>query len=202
MSFELPKLPYETDALEPHMSAKTLELHHGKHHRAYVDKLNDAVEGTPLAKRSIEDLVRSQSGGIFNNAAQVWNHTFFWQCMTPEGSDNPGSALSDAINSDIGSLDELKQELAQAATTHFGSGWAWLVVGADGKLHVLSTSDAETPIRNFQVPLLTLDMWEHAYYVDYYNEKQKYVRAYLDHLVNWKFADENYSEWMASCEAA
>ena len=202
MSFELPKLPYPTDALEPHMSARTLELHHGKHHQGYVDKLNDAVKGTPLAKRSLEDLVRTESGGVFNNAAQIWNHSFYWQCMSPDGGGKPGRALAEAIDNDIGSLDAFKKEMAQVATGHFGSGWAWLVIGADAKLHVLSTADADTPIRNLQVPLLTLDMWEHAYYVDYFNDKDKYVNAYLNHLINWQFADRNYAAWVASCEAA
>ena len=202
MSFELPRLPYALDALEPHLSAKTLELHHGKHHQAYVDKLNDAVEGTPLAECSLEELVRSQSGDVFNNAAQIWNHSFYWQCMTPDGGGKPSGTLAEALDRDFGSLDDFKKEMAQAATSEFGSGWAWLVVGADGKLHVLSTTDAETPVQDFQIPLLTLDMWEHAYYVDYHNEKGKYVSAHLDHLVNWGFAESNFADWTAMREAA
>lgn len=202
MTFELPSLPYAIDALEPHLSAKTLELHHGKHHRTYVDKLKRAIEGTTFADRGLDELVRTLSGADFNNAAQIWNHSFFWQCITPDGGGKPSGALAEAIDRDIGSLDRFKQEMAQAATGEFGSGWAWLVIGADGKLHIFSTTDAETPIRNFQFPLLTLDMWEHAYYVDYYNEKDRYVRAYLDHLVNWSFAEQNYADWTAIREAA
>lgn len=202
MSFELPSLPYAIDALEPHLSAKTLELHHGKHHQAYVDKLNNAIEGTSLSDRSLEDIVQSQSGDLFNNAAQIWNHSFFWNCLSPEGGGKPAGALAGVIERDFGSLDDFKRDLAEAATSEFGSGWAWLVVGADGKTHVLSTTDAETPIRRFQVPLLTLDMWEHAYYVDYHNEKDRYVGAYLDHLVNWTFAERNYADWTAMREAA
>ena len=193
MSFEKPPLPYAVDALQPHLSSKTLELHYGKHHQAYVDKLNKAVAGTSLENSSLEELMQTQGGDVFNNAAQIWNHSFYWQCMSPKGGGKPGGALADAINRDIGSLKELKQRLAEAAMTQFGSGWAWLVIGADGKLHVLNTTDAQSPICDFQIPLLTIDMWEHAYYVDYYNEKGKYVNAFLDHLLNWSFAERNYA---------
>ena len=193
MSFERPPLPYAIDALQPHLSAKTLELHYGKHHQAYVDKLNKAVGGTSLESLSLEELMQTHGGDIFNNAAQIWNHNFYWQCMSPKGGGKPSGELADAIRRDIGSLKEFKQRLAEAAVTQFGSGWAWLVVGADGKLHVLSTTDAESPICDFQIPLLTIDMWEHAYYVDYYNEKGKYVETFLDHLLNWPFAERNYA---------
>lgn len=202
MSFELPSLPYAIDALEPYVSAKTLELHHGRHHQAYVDKLNKAIEGTSMEKSDLETLVQTQTGGIFNNAAQTWNHSFYWLCMKPDGGGSPRGALAEAIERDIGSLNDFKQQMAEAATSEFGSGWAWLVVGADGKLHILSTTDAHSPISQFQAPLLTLDMWEHAYYVDYHNEKDKYVGAYLDHLLNWEFAQENFSDWTANRKAA
>lgn len=202
MKFELPPLPYAKDALEPHLSAKTLELHHDKHHQTYLDKLEKAIAGTPLAEKSIEEVIQTQSGGVFNNAAQFWNHGFYWHCMTPNGGGEPGGALAGAIHRDIGSVDDFKQQLAEAATTEFGSGWAWLAVGADGKLRVFSTTDAETPLQNFQIPILTIDMWEHAYYVDYYNEKHKYVSAFLDHLLNWEFAQQNYERWLEQREAA
>jgi len=202
MRFELPPLPYAKDALEPHLSAKTLELHHDKHHQAYLDKLKKAIADTPLAEKSIEEIIQTQSGGVFNNAAQFWNHAFYWQCMRPDGGGKPEGALAEAIRRDIGSMDDFKQQLAEAATTEFGSGWAWLAVGADGKLRVFSTTDAETPLQNFQIPLLTIDMWEHAYYVDYHNEKDKYVSAYLDHLLNWEFAQQNYEQWLEQREAA
>ncbi|MDX1431239.1 MAG: superoxide dismutase [Gammaproteobacteria bacterium] len=202
MKFELPPLPYAKDALEPHLSAKTLTLHHDKHHRTYLDKLEKAIADTPLAAKSIEEIIQTQHGDVFNNAAQFWNHGFYWQCMSPSGGGEPRGALADAIRRDIGSLDDFKQRLAEAATTQFGSGWAWLAVGADGKLRVFSTTDAETPLANFQIPILTIDMWEHAYYVDYHNEKQKYVSAYLDHLLNWRFAESNYTHWLEIHEAA
>lgn len=201
MKLELPPLPYAKDALEPHLSAKTLTLHHDKHHQTYLDKLKKAIADTPLAEKSVEEIIQTQRGDVFDNAAQFWNHDFYWQCMSPDGGGEPGGALADAIRRDIGSVDDFKQRFAEAATAQFGSGWAWLAVGADGKLRVFSTTDAETPLQNFQIPILTIDMWEHAYYVDYHNEKQKYVSAYLDHLLNWRFAERNYTHWLEIHEA-
>lgn len=190
MSFDLPPLPYAKDALVPHMSAETFDYHHGKHHQAYVTKLNELIAGKPEASQSLEDIVLSSSGGLFNQAAQVWNHTFFWNSMKPKGGGSPTGDLAAAIDRDFGSLDAFKQAFTQAAATRFGSGWAWLVVD-DGKLSVTSTGNADTPLREGKTPLLTLDVWEHAYYVDYRNARPKFIDAFLSHLVNWDFAAAN-----------
>jgi len=190
VSFDLPPLPYAKDALVPHMSAETFDYHHGKHHQAYVTKLNELIAGKPEASQSLEDIVLSSSGGLFNQAAQVWNHTFFWNSMKPKGGGSPTGDLAAAIDRDFGSLDAFKQAFTQAAATRFGSGWAWLVVD-DGKLSVTSTGNADTPLREGKTPLLTLDVWEHAYYVDYRNARPKFIDAFLSHLVNWDFAAAN-----------
>jgi Fe-Mn family superoxide dismutase len=196
MTFALPDLPYAADALAPHISAETLSFHHGKHHAGYVTKLNGMVEGQPMASQSLEEIVRATAGdasaaGIFNNAAQIWNHTFYWQSMTPKGGGKPSGDLARMIDRDFGSLDAFKTAFADAGATQFGSGWAWLVV-KDGKLSVRKTLNAETPLTEAGVtPLLTMDVWEHAYYLDFQNRRPDYITAFLDHLVNWDFAAAN-----------
>ncbi|MFU8878325.1 MAG: superoxide dismutase, partial [Wenzhouxiangellaceae bacterium] len=174
MSFTLPDLPYEKNALEPHISAETLEYHYGKHHQTYVDKLNGMVEGTADADKSLEDIVHSASGGLFNNAAQVWNHTFYWNCLSPNGGGDPSGALADAITRDFGSVDNFREKFSESAVGNFGSGWTWLVQNTDGSLAIVNTDDAETPLTGNAKPLLTCDVWEHAYYIDYRNARPKY----------------------------
>ncbi|MBY6205043.1 Fe-Mn family superoxide dismutase [Halomonas denitrificans] len=186
MSFTLPDLPYAKNALEPHISAETLEYHYGKHHQAYVDKLNNAVEGTPEADKSLEEIIRSASGGTFNNAAQVWNHTFYWNCLSPNGGGAPDGALADAIERDFGSFDNFKEKFSDSAVGNFGSGWTWLVQNEDGTLAIVNTDDADTPLTGSATPLLTCDVWEHAYYIDYRNARPKYIEAFWK-LVNWEF---------------
>ncbi len=186
MSFTLPDLPYAKNALEPHISAETLDYHYGKHHQAYVDKLNGAVEGTPDADKSLEEIIRSASGGTFNNAAQVWNHTFYWNCLSPNGGGEPDGALGDAIKRDFGSFDNFKEKFSDSAVGNFGSGWTWLVQNDDGSLAIVNTDDADTPLTGSAKPLLTCDVWEHAYYIDYRNARPKYIEAFWN-LVNWEF---------------
>ncbi|WP_417468986.1 superoxide dismutase [Maricaulis sp.] len=196
MSFTLPALPYAQDALAPHISAETLDFHHGKHHAAYVTNLNKLLDGHALAGKSLEDVVKASAGqadmaGIFNNAAQVWNHTFYWSSMTPNGGGAPSGELASMIDRDFGSLDAFKTAFATAGATQFGSGWAWLVL-KDGKLEIRKTGNAETPITEAGVtPLLTMDVWEHAYYVDFRNRRPDYIATFLDHLINWDFAAAN-----------
>jgi len=194
MPFELPPLPYEKTALAPHLTEETFSYHYEKHHNAYVTNLNKLTEGTPDADKSLEDLIKSSEGGIFNNAAQVWNHTFYWHSMKPEGGGKPSGALAEAIDRDFGSFDKFKEEFTAAATTQFGSGWAWLVKGADGKLKVTKTGNADCPLRNGDTPLLTIDVWEHAYYIDYRNARPKYIETFLNSLANWDFAAQNFSK--------
>lgn len=198
MAFTLPDLPYAKDALAPHISSDTLDFHHDKHHAAYVKKLNGFVEGTELASKSLEDVIRETEGksdktGIFNNAAQVWNHTFYWQSMRPNGGGKPNGALAEAIDRDFGSFDKFKDAFSDAGANQFGSGWAWLVL-KNGKLDVRKTPNAETPLTEAgTTPLLTMDVWEHAYYLDFQNRRPDYISAFLDHLVNWEFAEENFA---------
>ncbi len=186
MSFSLPDLPYAKDALEPHISAETLEYHYGKHHQTYVDKLNGMIDGTPDADKSLEEIIKSASGGLFNNAAQVWNHTFYWHCLSPNGGGAPSGALAEAIERDFGSFDTFKENFTESATGNFGSGWTWLVQNGDGSLAIVNTDDAETPLTGSATPLLTCDVWEHAYYIDYRNARPKYLEAFWN-LVNWDF---------------
>lgn len=186
MAFELPELPYARDALQPHISKETLDYHYGKHHQTYVDKLNDAVKGTDNENKSLEDIIKSASGGLFNNAAQVWNHTFYWNCLSPNGGGEPSGALADAINQKWGSFSQFKEEFTNTAIATFGSGWAWLVKNQDGSLDIVSTSNAGTPMTDGKTALLTCDVWEHAYYVDYRNARPKYIDAFWN-LVNWDF---------------
>jgi Fe-Mn family superoxide dismutase len=193
--FSLPALPYADDALAPVISSNTLGFHYGKHHKAYVDNLNKLVAGTAHADSSLEDIIRATAGkadaaGIFNNAAQIWNHTFYWHSLRQGGGGAPGKSLLHRIEADFGSLDKLKQDFAQAAVTQFGSGWAWLVE-KDGKLAVTKTANADTPLVHGQKPLLTIDVWEHAYYLDFQNRRPDYANAVLDKLINWGFAEDN-----------
>ena len=195
MPFELPPLPYAQDALEPHYTARTLSFHYGKHHKTYVDTLNKLTEGTDLADMSLEDVIRAVEGkpdkqAIFNNAAQVWNHTFFWNCMKPGGGGEPGDELSARLAASFGSVAQAIEALKTAGATRFGSGWAWLV-DDNGDLRILSTPNAETPITAGQKPLLVVDVWEHAYYLDYQNLRPAWVQAYFDKLVNWDFVAQN-----------
>ena len=191
MAFTLPARPYAKDALAPHISAETLEFHHGKHHNAYVTNLNKLLEGKPEAEKSLEDIIASSDGGVFNNAAQIWNHTFYWHSMKPNGGGAPTGDIAAAITRDFGSFDKFKEEFTAAATTQFGSGWAWLVQNKDGKLAVTKTGNADLPLKHGQKALLTIDVWEHAYYIDFRNLRPKYIETFLSHLANWDFANEN-----------
>ena len=187
--FTLPPLPYAKDALAPTISAETIEYHYGKHHQTYVDNLNKLTAGTEFANMPLEDIVRKSSGGIFNNSAQVWNHTFFWNCLTPKGAGKPSGAAA-AIDKSFGSFDKFKEQFSQAAITQFGSGWAWLVKKADGSLAIVQKSNAGNPMTDGDKPLLTCDVWEHAYYIDYRNARAKFVENYWK-LVNWDFVAKN-----------
>ncbi len=193
--FTLPELPYAPTALEPHMSANTFSFHYNKHHQAYVTNLNNLIKDTPLANMSLEEIIMDSAKdpskqGIFNNAAQVWNHTFFWHSMKPNGGGAPKGKIGEKINADFGSYDAFKDAFKQAATTQFGSGWAWLVLEGD-KLKVMKTGNADLPMAHKQKAILTLDVWEHAYYLDYQNRRPDFVTAFLEHLVNWEFAEAN-----------
>jgi len=190
MTFQLPPLPYANDALAPHVSAETIDYHHGKHHKAYVDNLNKLVAGTEWEDKSLNDIVREADGGIFNNAAQVWNHTFYWQCLSPHGGGSPTGELATRIESELGGFDAFRSQFAAAATTHFGSGWGWLVLNPDGTIGIVSTANADNPLRHGAKPLLTCDVWEHAYYIDYRNARPRYVEAFWE-LVNWDFVALN-----------
>ena len=183
----LPELSFEQDALEPHMSRETLEYHYGKHHRAYVTNLNGLIEGTDLQDLPLEELVLKTEGGTFNNAAQAFNHGFFWSCLSPNGGGAPTGKLAELIDRDFGSFDSFKQKFTETAVKTFGSGWAWLVQNNEGRLEVVSTSNAGTPLTDAKTPLLTCDVWEHAYYIDYRNARPKFVEAFFN-LVNWDFA--------------
>jgi Fe-Mn family superoxide dismutase len=195
MAFELPALPYAKTALEPHISANTFDFHHGKHHNTYVVNLNNLTADTDMAGKSLEDIMKATAGnaakaGIFNNAAQVWNHTFFWNSMKPNGGGKPTGTIADAINAAFGDFDKFKEAFKTAGMTQFGSGWAWLAA-KDGKLEVLKTPNAECPLTNGYTPILTCDVWEHAYYLDYQNRRPDFLEAFLTHLVNWDFANAN-----------
>ena len=193
MAYELPDLPYAKNALEPHISAETLEFHHDKHHATYVTNLNNLVPGTEFEGKSLEEIITSApAGGIFNNAAQVWNHTFYWNCMAANGGGEPGGELAGAINAAFGSFAEFQQKFATSCATNFGSGWTWLVKNSDGSVEIVNTSNAGCPLTSGQSPLLTCDVWEHAYYIDYRNARPKYVEAFWN-LVNWDFAAQNFA---------
>lgn len=195
MAIELPDLPYAQDALAPHISAETLGFHHGKHHATYVDRLNGAIKDTELAGKSLEEIVKAVAGdsgkaGVFNNAAQVWNHTFYWNCMAPNGGGKPTGDLASRIDSDLGGYDKFKEAFSAAAANQFGSGWAWVVIDG-GKLKVTSTPNADLPLAHGQQAILTIDVWEHAYYLDYQNRRPDYISTFLDKLVNWDFVAKN-----------
>jgi Fe-Mn family superoxide dismutase len=195
MAFQLPPLPYDKNALEPHISAKTLEFHHGKHHNAYVTKLNELVKDTPHESQDLETIIKETFGDaskskIFNNGAQVWNHTFFWNCMKPAGGGAPTGDVASAIDASFGSLDKFKEEFKDACVTQFGSGWGWLAVD-NGKVTVMKTPNAENPMAHGKTALLTCDVWEHAYYLDYQNRRPDFVQAFMDNLINWDFVAQN-----------
>lgn len=190
--FTLPKLPYEMDALQPYISKETLEYHYGKHHQAYVNNLNNLTKDTEFANMSLEEVIMKSSGGMFNNAAQVWNHTFYWNGMTPKSSGEPTGKLADAINKKFGSFEEFKKAFSQSAVTCFGSGWTWLVKNAQGELEIMNTGNADLPMKHDKKALLTCDVWEHAYYIDYRNVRATYVENFWK-LVNWEFVAENFA---------
>ncbi len=195
MAFELPALPFSEDALEPYYSARTLSFHHGKHHKAYVDNLNKLIAGTDLESKTLEEIILLAAAdpakaGMFNNAAQIWNHTFFWHCMKPGGGGKPGGAVAARIDASFGSYEKFAEQFKAAAVGRFGSGWGWLVLDG-GEMKIVSTPNAETPLAKGQKALLTVDVWEHAYYLDYQNRRPDFVQAFLDHLVNWDFVAEN-----------
>lgn len=191
MPFVLPPLPYEMDALQPYISRETLEYHYGKHHQAYVTNLNNLVAGTDLENKPLEEIIKTQTGGVFNNAAQDWNHTFYWHCLKPKGGGEPTGELLTAINKNFGDFNTFKDQFSKVAIATFGSGWAWLVKTPDGKLEIVSTSNAGTPLTTPNKPLMTCDVWEHAYYIDYRNARPKYLEAFWN-LVNWDFVTVNF----------
>ena len=191
MSFELPKLPYAADALEPIISKKTIDFHYGKHHQAYVTNLNKLIEGTPFEGKSLEEIVRSSEGGIFNNAAQVWNHTFYFLQFSPNGANAPSGELAQAISSTFGGFDAFKEQFSKAAATQFGAGWAWLVKGTDGKLKITQTANAGTPLTDGDTPLLTCDVWEHAYYLDKQNRRPDYIADFWK-VIDWKVIEGRF----------
>jgi Fe-Mn family superoxide dismutase len=198
MAFELPPLPYPKNALEPHVSERTMDFHYGRHHQAYVTNLNNLVKDSPLERQSLEEIIKatykdSSKTGIFNNAAQVWNHTFFWHSMKPQGGGAPSGNVAAAINKDCGGLDKFKEQFKAAAVGQFGSGWAWLVAER-GQLKIVPTPNAVNPLAEGQTALLTCDVWEHAYYLDYQNRRPDFVQTFLDHLVNWDFVAENLAK--------
>jgi len=189
MPFHLPELPYAMDALQPHISKETLEYHYGKHHLTYVNNLNNLLIDNPMAQQSLEHIIMNSEGGLFNNAAQVWNHTFYWHCLSPQGGGEPTGRLLDAIIKSFGSFQAFKEQFSKTALTTFGSGWAWLVMNENGELAITSTSNADTPMRHHQKALLTCDVWEHAYYIDYRNARATYIDHFWN-LVNWTFVEQ------------
>lgn len=192
MAYELPELPYAQNALEPHISAETLDYHHGKHHAAYVANLNKLVAGTEHEGKPLEDIITSSDGGIFNNAAQIWNHSFYWNCLSPNGGGAPSGDLGKAIDDTFGSFEAFQEKFTASAIGNFGSGWTWLVKNSDGSIEIVNTSNAGSPLTNGQVPLVTCDVWEHAYYIDYRNARPAYLGAFWN-LVNWEFANKNFT---------
>ena len=190
MKHELPPLPYPVHALEPHLSSETLEYHHDKHHRTYVDKLNQLVTGSPFETASLEEIVRKASGGIFNNGAQAWNHGFYWQCLSPDGGGSPSGAVAKIIERSFGGFEQFRDKFSEAAVSLFGSGWTWLARSADGSLEIVNCADADNPLRSGKTPLLACDVWEHAYYIDYRNARMDYVEAFWN-VVNWDFVNRN-----------
>jgi Fe-Mn family superoxide dismutase len=192
MAHTLPPLPFAQDALAPHISQETFEYHYGKHHQAYVTNLNNLIPGTEFERLPLEEIIKKSSGGIYNNAAQVWNHTFFWNSLSPKGGGAPTGKLADAINAKWGSFDAFKEAFTKSAVGNFGSGWTWLVKKADGSVDILNTGAAGTPLTTGETALLTIDVWEHAYYIDYRNARPKFVETFLNKLANWEFAAKNF----------
>ena len=192
MAHTLPALPYAADALAPHLSAETFEYHYGKHHQAYVTNLNNLIPGTEFETLSLEEIIKKSSGGVYNNAAQIWNHTFFWSCMKPQGGGEPTGALAAAINAKFGSYAAFKEAFTKSAVGNFGSGWTFLVKKADGTVDIVNMGPAGTPLTTGDTALLTVDVWEHAYYIDYRNARPKFVETFLNSLVNWDFAAKNF----------
>ena len=193
MEHTLPALPYALDALAPEYSKETMEYHYGKHHKAYVDNLNNLQKGTEFESMELEDVVKKSSGGVYNNSAQIWNHTFFWNCMAPEGGGEPSGALAKAIDAKFGSYAAFKEAFVKSAAGNFGSGWTWLVKKEDGSVDIVNMGAAGTPLTTADKPLLTVDVWEHAYYIDYRNARPKFVEVFLNHLANWDFAQANFA---------
>ena len=193
MEHQLPALPYAKDALAPHISAETMEFHYGKHHQTYVTNLNNLIKGTEFENAALEDIIKKSSGGIYNNSAQVWNHTFFWSSMKPNGGGSPNGALAAAIDAKWGSFDEFKKAFQASAVGNFGSGWTWLVKKADGSVDIVNMGAAGTPLTTGDKALLTIDVWEHAYYIDYRNLRAKFVENFLNSLANWDFAETNFA---------
>lgn len=190
MEHKLPELPYPKDSLQPHISAETFEYHHGKHHNAYVTKLNELIKGTKFESMSLEEIIKNSEGALFNNAAQTWNHTFFWNCMAPKAGGVPGGKVADLINKKWGSFDKFKEEFAKSAVGNFGSGWTWLVQNSQGEVEIMNTSNADTPMAHNMKALMTIDVWEHAYYIDYRNARANFVTAFWN-LANWDFVNKN-----------
>jgi Fe-Mn family superoxide dismutase len=193
MEHVLPALPFAKNALAPHMSEETFDYHYGKHHQAYVTNLNNLIKGTEFENASLEEIVKKSSGGIYNNSAQIWNHTFFWNCLSPNGGGEPTGALAAAINAKWGSYEEFKKAFQTSAVGNFGSGWTWLVKKADGSVDIVNMGAAGTPLTTGDTALLTIDVWEHAYYIDHRNARPKFVETFLNHLVNWEFAAKNFA---------
>lgn len=193
MPFTLTALPYAKEALAPHISAETLEYHYGKHHQAYLNNLNNLIPGSPFEKLSLEEIILKSSGAIFNNAAQVWNHSFYWESLSPQGGKAPQGKLAEAINQTFGSFEKFKEAFTQKAVSNFGSGWTWLVKNKTGELEIINTSNAANPMTEGHHPLITCDVWEHAYYIDYRNARPKYVEAFFA-LANWAFAEKNFQK--------
>lgn len=191
--FTLPELPFAKDSLAPHISQETLDFHYGKHHQGYVNNLNKLIEDSEFAGKQLEEIIKSASGGIFNNAAQVYNHTFYWNCLSPNGGGEPSGELGTAVNSIFGSFDTFKEEFTQKAATLFGSGWCWLVKRADGSLDIVQSSNAGCPLTDGLSPILTVDVWEHAYYIDYRNARPEYLKHFMG-LINWEFAEKNFNK--------
>ena len=190
MEHKLPELPWPADALKPHISPETIEYHYGKHHKAYVDKLNAGVVGTEFENMELEGIIAKSDGGIYNNAAQIWNHTFYWNSLSPQGGGEPVGAVADAIAKEWGSFSQFREKFSNAAATNFASGWTWLVKNPSGALEILNTDDADCPLRTGMKPILTLDVWEHAYYIDYRNARPKYIEAFWE-MIHWDFANKN-----------
>ncbi|QVL56996.1 MAG: superoxide dismutase [Simkaniaceae bacterium] len=193
MAFKQPELPYDLKALAPFVSEEQMDYHYNKHHAAYFKKLNGLIEGKPEEQKELDDVVKSSSGGVFNNAAQAWNHTFFWDCMSPDGGGKPSGELLESIERDFGGLEPFMKQFSDSAATLFGSGWAWLASDAAGKLEIMPLSNADTPLKHNKTPILTLDVWEHAYYIDYRNERPRFIEQFRD-VIHWDFAENNYKE--------